>query len=145
MIYATYSDFTTRYATRLPEADIASHYLPFASGRLEGLLGAYFTVPFSSNNLTARDLTIDLAYLLILQRSKDSGDADALGRMLQSRLAALAKGTEAMITSSGETLIGAASENRVWGNTAPYDPVFNLLDSVSQKVDPDRLDEEESP
>ena len=74
MSYATFSDFNTRYASRLSEAEINSHYLPYASARLEGLLGAAFTVPFSSNNLTARDLTIELAWLMVLRRGKGAGD-----------------------------------------------------------------------
>lgn len=126
MIYATYSDFSTRYATRLPAAEVSSHLLPFASARLEGALGPYFGVPFAANNLTATDLTLDLAYLLVLQRSKAAEDAAALGKALAARLAALARGESAMITSSGELLHAAAvATSAVWADGA-CEPVFVL-------------------
>jgi phage gp36-like protein len=118
MSYATYSDFTARYATRLEPAELTSHYLTYAAARLDGLLGAHFTVPFSANNVTARDLTIDLAYLLILQRSRESGDTGPLGAAVAGRLTALAAGREAMVTASGETLFARAAAGGVWSSTA---------------------------
>ena len=142
MIYATYSEFTSRYGTKLTAAEIGSHYLPFASGRLEGLLGACFTVPFSSNNLTAKDLTIDLAYLLILQRSKEPEDHEALSQRITGRIDALSLGTEAMVTTSGEALLASQARQVVWSNTGRYKTVFDLRDSERQEIDPDRLDEE---
>jgi len=127
MIYATYSDFSTRYATKVPEAEVSSHLLPFASARLEGALAPYFPVPFAANNLTAADLTIDLAYLLLLQRSKDPGDAAALARQLEARLAALAGAQAAMITSSGELLYAQAPQAAVWADHGrACSPVFDL-------------------
>jgi hypothetical protein len=127
MIYATYSDFSTRYATKLTAAEVSSHLLPFASARLEGALAPYFPVPFAGNNLTATDLTIDLAYLLVLQRSKEPGDASALARHLESRLAALAGAQAAMITSSGEQLYAQAPQSAVWAShEAGCRAVFDL-------------------
>jgi hypothetical protein len=116
MIYATYSDFSTRYVTKLPAEEVSSHLLPFASARLEGALGPYFALPFGANNLTATDLTLDLAYLLVLQRSKEPGDASALAKSLEARLGALAGGQAAMITSSGELLYAQAPQSTVWAS-----------------------------
>ncbi|HKI97178.1 MAG TPA: hypothetical protein VKB51_01765 [bacterium] len=126
MIYATFSDFSARYATRLGADEVASHYLPYASARLEGLLGPYFAVPFSADNLTARDLTIDLAYLLLLQRSKEPGDARPLAAAVQARLEALAAGREAMVTTSGSALFADVVPGGVWSSTADADPRFTL-------------------
>ena len=125
-MYATFSDFSARYATRLTADEVTSHYLPYAAARLGGLLGPYFTVPFSDNNVTARDLTLALAYLLLLQRSKDPGDARPLAGSVQARLSALADGREAMITSSGEALFAQAVRGGVWGSTAGSAPRFEL-------------------
>jgi hypothetical protein len=126
MIYATFSDFSTRYVTKLPEAEVSSHLLPFASARLEGALGPYFAVPFAANNLTAADLTLDLAYLLVLQRGKAPGDAAALAKALESRLGALAGGTAAMITSSGELLYAQAPQSSVWASHGRGPAAFDL-------------------
>ena len=142
MIYATYSDFAARYATKLTEGEVNSHHLPFASTRLEGRLGPYFTVPFSLNNQTARDLTIDLAYLLVLQRSRDEADSEVMQRSLETRLAALVNGEQAMVTTSGETIFAHSARPVVWSTTARYRTVFDLRDAPLQEVDPHRLEEE---
>jgi len=126
MIYATYSDFSARYVTKLSEAEVSSHLLPFASARLEGALGPCFGVPFAANNLTATDLTLDLAYLLVLQRSKAPEDAAALEQAMRARLDALATGKAAMITSSGELLYAQATPSTVWAsNAAGGGPLFD--------------------
>lgn len=135
MNYATFSDFNARYATRLGEAEVTSHYLPFASTRLNGLLGGAFTVPFSSNNQTARDLTIDLAYLMVLQRSKEPQDHQALDQAVQGRITGLLEGREAMMTTSGEALFAEAARQVVWSSTARFRTVFDLRDAKLQSVD----------
>jgi hypothetical protein len=126
MSYATFSDFAARYATRLSADEVGSDYLPYAAARLEGWLAPYFTVPFSNNNVTARDLTIDLAYLLLLQRSKEPRDAQPLAAAVQARLDGLAAGREAMITSSGDALFADVARGGVWGSTAGADPRLGL-------------------
>ena len=124
MSYATYSDFSARYATRLSAEEVSSHCLPYAAARLEGVLGAHFPVPFSANNVTARDLTIDLAYLLVLQRSREPGDTRPLAESVRTRIAALAAGREAMMTTSGQALFAAGTAGGVWGSTVADSPYF---------------------
>jgi hypothetical protein len=139
MAYATAAELALRYPTRLAESELSSHFLPHASTRLEALLATYFTVPFSDNNATARDLTLDLAYLLILQRSKEPGEAAPLAASLAERIAALAEGRQAMVTTSGETLWAAPATGGVWSSTAGRRPVFDLGSELAQRVDPERL------
>ena len=143
MPYATYEDFATRYGTRIPAAEVNSHVLPFATARLEAQLAPAFSVPFSANNRTATDLTVDLAYLLVLQRSKAPQDADALQGTLEARLTRLRRGEEAMLTDSGDVLFAESPQGDVWSNTARYHPVFGLRDAPVQMVDPRRLADEE--
>lgn len=137
MSYATYAEFNARYSTKLTEAEVNSDYLPFATSRLEGLLGGHFTVPFSSNNMTAKDITIDLAYLMILQRSREPKDFEGFGRAVNTRLSALTQGAEAMMTTSGEAIFSGTAQNVVWSNTARYKTVFNLKDALHQKLPED--------
>lgn len=122
MAYATYGEFNIRYATRLQETELTSHYLPAASHRLEGMLAPWFSLPFSTNNLTAQDLTIDLAYLMILQRTKEPKDYQALADAFSARVQAIREGAEAMVTEGGSTLFAQASAPRVWSSTET--PVF---------------------
>ena len=126
MAYASLEDFSTRYTTKLSDAEVNSHYLAFASARLDSLLAPSFTVPFSANNLTARDLTIDLAYLLILQRSKEAGDSEALKAGIEARVKALRDGKEAMLTDGGDTLLAVETNAEVWSNNQRMSPLFQL-------------------
>ena len=139
MSYATYSDFNTRYATRMSEAEINSHYLPYASARLESLLGGAFTVPFSSNNLTARDLTMELGYLMVLRRGKGPQDYQAFADTLAAQLGDLRDGRQPMITTSGEALFAQPIGEDIWSSTARYHTVFDLRDAPRQQVDPQNL------
>ena len=143
MSYATYTDFNARYATGISEAQINSHYLPFAAARLESLLGQGFTTPFSSNNLTARDLTLDLAYLMVLRRSKDNRDYETFAAGIAEQCRDLRNGVRPMITSSGESLFAVTVGDTVWSSTARYHTVFNLSAPATQEVDPQRLLDEE--
>lgn len=142
MPYATYEEFAARYPTRLGAAEVNSHVLPHAAARLEQRLARAFSVPFSANNRTAADLTMDIAYLLILQRSKAPQEAEGLRAAVEARLEALAAGREAMITTSGEALYAAPLEGDVWSSTGGYRPVFGLRDAREQSVDAQRLDDE---
>ncbi len=76
--------------------------------------------------MTARDLNIDLAYLLILQRSKEPKDSDALQKQMAGSFKALVQGSQAMITSSGETLFAQSAGREIWSNTEEDIPVFDL-------------------
>ncbi len=125
-LYASSAEFGARYATRLTDTELSSHFLSYASTRLDALLAPYFTVPFSDNNLVAKDLTIDLAYLLVLQRSKAPQDYESLQRRLEARIAALADGREAMITTSGEAIYASGVQGDVWSDTSGETPLFDL-------------------
>ena len=126
MAYATAQEFSARYASKLTDAEITSHFLAFASSRLDSMLAPYFSVPFSSNNLSAKDLTIDLSHLLILQRSKEPKDYQALREQVEERIGALAEGTQSMITNSGEAIFARSATGDVWSNTSATSPVFHL-------------------
>ena len=143
MAYATYSEFSERYPTRRSEPEVTSHFLVHGAHRLEAMLAGYFATPFSSDNLTAKDLNIDLAYLMILQRSKSPRDGEALAAAVAERIAALRAGSEAMVTTSGTALYRASVAGEVWSTTQAFKPVFDLRDSGAQRIDPDRLVSEE--
>lgn len=126
MAYATYEEFNTRYTTKIDAVEVRSHFLPFASAQLDAMLAPWFTVPFSSNNLTAKDVALDLTYLLILQRSKEAGDRKDLAQRIEARIHSLRDGREAMLTTSGEALVAAHTTDEVWSNTRDIPPLFEL-------------------
>jgi hypothetical protein len=142
MAYATFDEFAARYPTRLGEAEVTSHFLAPAAQRLEAMLAGWFSAPFSDNNLTAKDLCIDLAQVLLMQRSKDPQDWRPLAAHLERRVADLRDGREAMITASGEA-IHRIPHGSIWSSTQEFKPVFDLRGAEAQRVDPDQIDDEE--
>lgn len=63
--YIDWSDVTDRYpeiATLQGSDEFAENYVVYAEGLVEGLLADYYTLPFSNNNLTVKDLAIEAAY-----------------------------------------------------------------------------------
>jgi len=142
MAYASFDEFSARYPTRLAEAEVTSHFLAPAAQRLEAMLAGWFSVPFSGNNLTAKDLAIDLAQLLLLQRSKDLRDWQSLAAHLERRVMDLREGREAMMTASGEA-IHRLPHGSVWSSTQDFKPIFDLRGAEAQRVDPGQLADEE--
>jgi hypothetical protein len=142
MAYATFDEFAARYPTRLGAAEVTSHFLAPAAQRLDAMLAGWFSAPFSENNLTAKDLSIDLAQVLLLQRSKDPRDWQPLAAHLERRIVDLREGREAMITVSGEAM-HRVPHGSVWSSTQDFKPIFDLRGTEAQRVDPDQIADEE--
>ncbi len=117
MVYATVSQFKERYITRISDEELTNHYLLYASLRLEAMLAPWVSVPLGQNNLTARDLTIDLAYLLILQRSKDETIMLPFQKEIQNRIKEISQGNQAMVLDNGELLWVNSPGQQVWSST----------------------------
>ncbi len=129
MLYATATQFKERYTTRLSDEELNNHYLPHASARLEAMLAPWTSIPLGQNNLTASDLTIDLAYLLILQRSKDEKAIQPLQQDIHQRIEAISQGRQAMVLENGELLWTQSHQQQVWSSTSNQKPIFANKDS----------------
>lgn len=122
----TWDDVITRYGDIARNGDavaISSHYLLYAENELNSRLAPYYTTPFSSNNITAIDLAIDLAYYRL---ARPSENALKVYEDAEMRIGRLIKGEEAMIDSSGETLGYVA--DTIWSSTQDYHPTFGMGD-----------------
>lgn len=139
----TFANVTARYPETSSYADATqadSHYVAYAIAELEGRLSRGFAVPFSDNNMTAKDLSIDLTYAKMI-RFKDQEKAAAINSYIGGRIDALLSGAESMQVTSGSAL--AAIGDVVYSTTQNYHPVFGmspptLLQVSSQEV----IDEE---
>ena len=142
--YASYANFTAVYSVAgLSQAALEGHYLPSGSRWLDSRLSRAFTVPFSSNNLTARDMNIYSAMLLFLEgRTSKQDDAAELRRMLDGWVESLVEGNGVMSLSDDTTLISDGAQHDVWSTVQNYAPTFNMLDAEEQEVNTDRLDDE---
>lgn len=147
--YITWDDVVNRFYGFTDVADAvlaASHYLSYAEAYLDSRLGATFTVPFSSNNQTIRDLTIDVVYARSIRGSR-SEEYKAIWAEVSSRLAALINGDDVMISASGALIGGGPlSTSPAWSSTQGYHPVhavaLDYADMVPSSVQLiDELDE----
>lgn len=141
--YINWSDVVGRWNRAADVADATqadSYYIAPSESYVEGRLGAAYTAPFSSNNLTAKDLMIDETYWRMI-RLTDSAKAKELRDYLDTRYSRLISGDEAMITTSGDMLI-PGGRDVIWSSTEEYVPVFGVLDVEDQTIDPDQIEDE---
>lgn len=130
----------TRVASDIGSASINSDYIPYAEGSIEGMLSPKYSVPFSDNNVTVKDLCIDAAYARMI-RFKDSEKSELIENYIEKKVTALLEGREEMITSSGDA-IGMDIQN-AWSETQDYHPVFGKGDIIDFHADSSQLYDEE--
>lgn len=121
-----WSDVNRRYPETLKLADATtadSSWVPFAIAELHGRLASGFTVPFSVNNMTAKDLAIDLVYAKVT-RFKDHEKAAAVTSYVAGQIEGLLNGSLSMITSSGDTMNSVGGT--VYSTTDTYHPVHGV-------------------
>lgn len=139
--YATPDEIIQRYPSLkgTGAAVIDSAFVLYAENDVDGLLGRHFTTPFSSNNITVRDLVIDMTYLRAAslkpsEQEKRQADIDR-------RVADLIGGNVGMLVSSGSPIYSAGG-GAAYSTTADYHSVFDLLPIEDQGPDVDQLDAE---
>ncbi len=144
--YATYTDFTRVYsvsAFNVSQAEVESAWLPHGAVAVNEKLGNCFTLPFSSNNASARDLNVHYAYLGILERTRNQEDSLELRNSLQDRISDICSGNSPMALDDGTALFPDGSTKfEVWSNTQEYKQTFDMRNPLYQRVDPDRIDDE---
>lgn len=141
--YAVYSEFTQVYSLKnVDESEVSSYWLVHGALRVNEQLGCAFTIPFSSNNLTAKDLSIHYAALGILKRTRNQTDSQELGDYLRSRITDILSGGCGMITTSGEALAPDKDNglNSAWSTNQNYNPTFDMRCPEDQRVDPNLID-----
>jgi hypothetical protein len=142
--YATYSEFTAVYSHKgISPAEINSYWLVHGALRVNESLGHIYTTPFSTNNYTAKDLSIQYAELGILVRTRKKDDSKELDKQIAIRVTDITSGSKYMMTDEGLALHpdGTTSQD-AWSETMDYKPTFDMRDAMDQRVDPDRIDDE---
>lgn len=140
--YITQADVVGRYPSvskKGGEDEIGSSYIDYAEVEIEGRLVGY-TKPFSSNNLTVKDLCIDLVYAKTLVGANDE-KAKEIRSILDDRIERLNTGMEEMVTTSGTT-IGQDTE-KAWSEFEGYYPVFGMGNVEDLSVDSGQMYDEE--
>lgn len=122
--YITWDDVVHRYGDFADfggAVKAASHYISAAEAMVDGMLGTHFSIPFSNNNATVRDLSIDLAFLRAARGLQKEERANIQGRV-KDTVKALKMGTMVMVVGSGQ--VQRADVSAAWSSTEDHHPVF---------------------
>jgi len=142
--YITWDDVVNRYRKFADIADAPEaqeSFIQYAEAYIDAALAPAYTIPFSSNNATVRDLCIDTTFAKAI-RFKDTDKASAIMAHVGSYTNALVAGTMVMVVDSGETLL--PSGQPVYSQTMGYTPVFGKGDITDFIVDSSQLYDEGS-
>lgn len=140
--YIEFNDLVERYPTantRGGDTTIDSGYIVPAEFEVDGWFSRHMTVPFSSNNMTVKDLAIDLTYVR-LAIGKDER-VDKIEKRLMDRVKRIQDGEEEMRTSDGNAVqvIGDA----VFSTEEGYHTSFGPDDASMYRVDSDWMQDVE--
>ena len=137
--YIEWDDVIDRY----PELNTVSGademgptHIVHAEAFIESMLASNFTPPFSSNNMTIKDLCIDNVYYRA-GRFKLNNAAQVWSDSLFF-MEMLKSGEASMITTSGD-VAGARSAGAVYSNTQSYHSAFGMDDVEDWSIDSDQI------
>jgi hypothetical protein len=111
-----------------------------AEAEVHGRLSVNFSTPFSSTNLTAKSLMIDMVYIQNVL-SKQPVKGKTIKDYVDERIKALCNGTAQMVTVGG-TIAQTASGDPVWSSTMMYHPTFGAGDERCMDVSSQMLIDE---
>lgn len=141
--YIDWDDVVARYpsiSTVGGALEVNTSYIQYAEAMVDGRLSSKFTIPFSDNNLTVKDLCIEMVYKRAGNLS--TKESDKIGAWLEARFKGLLEGDENMITSSGD-IIQKSTGGLVWSSTENYHPTFGVGNTLSFEVDSSQIEAEE--
>lgn len=142
LIIQTFDEITARYPelAKLPTAaspEVQTRLVQYAEAHVHGRLAQAFSIPFSLNNLTAKDLVIDTVYVQNI-RTKVPGKGKTLDAILEEKFVQLCNGQMNMVSVAG-TIVQQPTGDPVYSNTSGYHPVFGMGDSIVLSVDSNQL------
>lgn len=133
--YISWADVQRKYplTTSIGGAsEVGSTYINRAEYQLDGILGTHFTVPFSSNNETIKDLAIDLTYMNIA-RGKDDRVSD-ISSDFYHQISMLKMGEMVMMTSSGGVIAPDVAQ-ALYSKDMNAQPIFDVDGELNWGVD----------
>lgn len=144
--YISWADVAGRYPElganpRKDATQVDSNFVMYAEAQIDGRLASGFTVPFSSNNLTAKDLAIDLTYAMTF-RFKDQKKAKEIQDSVDTRIKELLDGKASMVTTSVDLITSTGQS--VYSTTQDYHPVFGMSGPLTWQVDSSTIINEEA-
>ena len=140
-----WSDVTLRYKV-LGDYDSTSaqqvKYIAFAEAELNRRLSSCYAVPFSSTNITARDLVIDIAFANTV-KFRDNEKYATVMKHIDKVTKKLCANDASMIYDDGSLLLptGTSGSSKVYSSTQNYEPTFDMDDQINQAPSTDMLED----
>ena len=134
---------------RFPNTGVSSSHILTLLGDAEewiqSCLAEKFTVPFSSNNATARRIGYNKTFHLMRLRSLNPDDSDEMGDNLQGEIDALREGKKVMMIDDDTFLSAQPTQvdagETIWSSTMDYIPTFDEDEPRRQKVNRDKIND----
>ena len=123
-------------------------FIDQAEAEVNGRLATRYALPFSTVPPLVETISTEYALLKLMDRffsaeAPTKNDWKEVRRKeLKELLAALADGSMVLVTTAG-AIIASATGAGIESDTSTHTPTFNHLDPAMQKIDEDRLDDEE--
>jgi hypothetical protein len=145
IIVSSWSEVLVRYPEldKLAGTQIAANrdaLIAQGEAYVHGKLSANFTIPFSNNNLTAKDLVFDAIYMQNIQ-ARQPVKGKTIATVLEEKFIALCTGKMQMVNISG-TIAQTATGDPAWSNTMGYHPTFGMGNEVMMAVNSQMLIDE---
>jgi hypothetical protein len=140
--YITWDDVVHRYTDFSDfggAVKAASHYIAAAEARIDGLLGSHFSIPFSNNNVTVRELSIDAAFMHAA-RGLSKEEYARINDRIMDTVTMLKAGDMVMVIGSGQ--IHRSDISRAWSSNQDYHPVFGMHDPLDWVVSSQQIIDE---
>lgn len=140
--YIEWDDVVDRYPEleSLGGADeLAPVFIQFAEANTEALLRGFYTIPFSSNNITVKDLCIDCAFWRAGRLKLD--DAVEVKSEYYEQISMIKNGMMAMVDSAGNEVEGLSNPT-AFSTTQSYHSSFGMDDPIEWLVDWDRIEDD---
>jgi hypothetical protein len=115
--------------------EVSSAFIAYAEASVDGLLAGQYTVPFSSNNLTAKDLSIDYTYWMTGRFKLE--DALSVYSSFHATIAMLKNGDQMMIVGSGSQISAGDANSGIYSSTQSYHSSFGPDDPLNWRIDSD--------
>lgn len=107
----------------LAPANVNTAFIVRCEAYVEGMLSNNFTSPFSSNNMTVRNLCIDYVYMNVaVNKDKNIKNVE---KRFNDMIMALNNGAMNMIADDG-SVIERATGQQAWSNTMSYHTSFGV-------------------
>lgn len=141
----SWSNVLARYdeLSKLPNVSSTSvqdDLIGMAEAGIHGRLASRFSTPFSTSNITARDLMVDMLYIQV-NATRQPDKIKVLQEHLDGRIKALLTGQGDMVDANG-VVAAVMVGDTVWSSSQNYSPVFGLGDVALAQVSSTQLTDE---